>query len=45
MDVANVKGTGKDGRVLKEDVQRHVARNNPGSPILAVHLKFSQGSV
>ncbi|KAJ9628002.1 hypothetical protein H2203_003222 [Taxawa tesnikishii (nom. ined.)] len=33
VDIANIKGTGKDGRVLKEDVHRHVAqREEPSAP-------------
>ncbi|KAB8349442.1 hypothetical protein FH972_023469 [Carpinus fangiana] len=32
IDIADIDGTGKDGRVLKEDVQRHVAvRDSPSS--------------
>lgn len=31
LEIADIEGTGKDGRVLKEDVQRHISRRNASS--------------
>ena len=48
IDPSAVKGTGKDGRVTKEDVQNHVASNKSGAPAAAKpaampELKVAQG--
>lgn len=32
LDITTINGTGKDGRVLKEDIHRHVTSSTPPSP-------------
>ena len=42
MDIVNVQGTGKDGRVLKEDVQKYAASTAPSPAVPPPHPPSSE---